>query len=177
VGVTAGITTVDPTGGLIYTLLTSPVGATIDANTGALQWTPSDYGNYPVTIQVSDILGQAVTQSYTINVALTPAPMPPVITTVPVTGATFTVPYTQQTTAVDPQNETLTYTLTVHPQGMTINSSTGLIQYTPNGIGTTPVTVVAVDTSGLSATLSYTLTVHSNVAPTITSTPLLGESR
>jgi hypothetical protein len=76
---------------------------------------------------------------------------------VPVTGATFTVPYTQQITAVDPQNETLTYALTVYPQGMSINASTGLIQYTPNGIGTTPITVVATNTSGLSATLSYTL--------------------
>ena len=72
VAVTAGITAIDPTGGLIYTLTSSPAGMTIDSNTGAIQWTPTNYGNVPVAIEVQDILGQAVTQTYTINVALTP---------------------------------------------------------------------------------------------------------
>ena len=72
VAVTAGITSVEPTGGLIYMLTTAPAGMTIDSNTGAIQWTPADYGKFPVTIEVEDILGQSVQQSYSINVALAP---------------------------------------------------------------------------------------------------------
>src|SRR5262249_27690402 len=45
-----------------------------------------------------DIMGQSATQSFAINVALAAAPAPPVITTIPVTGATFSVPYTQPIT-------------------------------------------------------------------------------
>jgi hypothetical protein len=154
-------------------LVSYPAGMTIDPETGAVQWAPTDFGTYPVTIEVQDVMGQSATQSFTIAVAPTAAALPPVITTVPVTGATFTVPYTQPITATDPQAETLTYVLTVHPQGMTINAASGLIQYTPNGIGMTPVTVVATNTSGLSATLSYNLTVHANVPPTFTSQPVM----
>jgi hypothetical protein len=106
VGVTAGISGVMPTGGLVYGLTQYPAGMTIDPNTGAVQWSPSDFGTYPVTIEVQDVMGQSATQSYTIAVAPTAAALPPVITTVPVTGATFTVPYTQPITAVDPQNGT-----------------------------------------------------------------------
>ncbi len=47
---TAGITSVMPTGGLVFGLTSSPNGMTIDPNTGALQWTPADYGSYPITV-------------------------------------------------------------------------------------------------------------------------------
>ena len=56
----------------------------------------------------------------------------------------------------------MTYTLTTKPPtGMTINATSGLINWTPAtaDIGTHPVTVEVTDCNGGSATQSYTLTV------------------
>jgi hypothetical protein len=54
--------------------------------------------------------------------------------------------------------------------GMTIDPNSGLISWMPNGTGSITVTVVATDTSNLTATLSYTLTIHSDIPPLILST-------
>lgn len=83
----------------------------------------------------------------------------PSITSSPVTaGATDTL-YQYQVTASDPEGDTLTFSLSVKPSGMTINASTGLIQYTPTAVSTPNVTVVVTDTASNSASQSYTINV------------------
>ena len=56
--------------------------------------------------------------------------------------------------------QTLTYSATGLPAGLSINSSSGLISGTPTTAGTTSVTVTATDTTGASGSASFTWTVN-----------------
>ena len=57
--------------------------------------------------------------------------------------------------------QTLTYTATGLPAGLSINSTTGLISGTPTTAGTSSVTVTATDTTGAKGAASFTWTVSS----------------
>ena len=60
----------------------------------------------------------------------------PTITSTPSTTATPGIAYGYDVQATDPDvNDTLTYSLITSPTGMTINSNTGLISWTPNSLG------------------------------------------
>ena len=69
----------------------------------------------------------------------------PTITSTPITTATVDVLYTYDVEAIDPDDDTLTYTLTTSPTGMTINSTTGAINWTPGTEGDYDVTVEVSD--------------------------------
>ena len=58
--------------------------------------------------------------------------------------------------------QTLTYTATGLPAGLSINSSSGLISGTPTTAGTSTVTVTATDTTGASGSATFTWTVSSS---------------
>ena len=54
---------------------------------------------------------------------------PPVITSIPVTTAKVGVGYSYNVLATDPNGNNLTYSLLAYPNGMIVNSSTGLITW------------------------------------------------
>jgi hypothetical protein len=58
--------------------------------------------------------------------------------------------------------QTLTYSATGLPAGLSINSSTGLISGTPTTAGTSSVTVTATDTTNASGSASFTWTINSS---------------
>ena len=58
--------------------------------------------------------------------------------------------------------QTLTYSATGLPAGLSINSSTGLISGTPTTAGTSSVTVTATDTTGASGSASFSWTISSS---------------
>jgi len=85
----------------------------------------------------------------------------PVITSTAVTSATKDEPYSYDVNATDSDGDTLTYSLTTKPSGMGINSSTGLITWTPTTSGDNNVTVKVSD-GELSDTQSFTIAVEEN---------------
>jgi len=92
----------------------------------------------------------------------------PVIESTPVTTAKEGAVYTYYVEATDPNEDTLTYSLTVSPTGMTINSTTGVITWTPteDQVGENEV-VVEVSDGSKSATQSFTITVDETLLNSI----------
>jgi len=166
----------DPDGDtLTYSLTTKPTGMTINSSTGLIKWTPTSTGDYDVTVEVFDNGSpvKSTTQSFTIHVEeeSEPTNQAPNITSTPITTATVDVLYTYNVNATDPDGDTLTYSLTTSPTGMTINSSTGLISWTPTSTGDYDVTVRVSDGS-LFDTQSFTITVgDGEVTPNLKLTP------
>ncbi len=70
--------------------------------------------------------------------------------------------------------QTLTYSATGLPAGLSINSSTGLISGTPTTASTNSVTVTAKDTTNASGSASFTWTINSSGGGGCTATQLLG---
>jgi subtilase family serine protease len=66
--------------------------------------------------------------------------------------------------------QTLTYSATGLPAGLSINASSGLISGTPTTAGSNSVTVTAKDTTGASGSASFTWTVNSAAGNTVTVT-------
>lgn len=97
----------------------------------------------------------------TVTITVVPVNDPPLITSTPPTAATVGALYTYDVEAVDPDLDVLTYSLTTAPAGMTINSATGLIQWTPTiaQVGENDVEVEVSDGMGGLATQRFTVTV------------------
>src|SRR6202044_1891813 len=66
--------------------------------------------------------------------------------------------------------QTLTYSATGLPAGLSVNSSTGLISGTPTTAGTSTVTVTAKDATGASGSASLSWTVNPAGGNTVTVT-------
>jgi len=128
------------------------------STTGAtVTWkAPPTQGNYTVTCEVSD--GEA-SDSDQVIISVGDVNHPPVITSIAVTSATKGQAYSYDVNATDSDDDTLVYSLTTKPSGMTINSSTGLITWTPTATGSFGVTVKASD-GELFNTQSFTITVE-----------------
>ena len=100
----------------------------------------------------------------------------PQFTSTAVTSAKVGNAYTYQATATD-SSGAVTYDLSQQPNGMTINATSGLINWTPpvTTAATVNVTVEAVDAAGNKGQQQYTITVTGNSPPVITvHTPSLG---
>ena len=185
---TYDVNATDPEGDtLAYSLITKPTGMTITSTTGLIKWTPKAEGNFTVAVKVSDGVLDII-QSFTIVVSKLsdpPAPPPvvnyaPIITSIPGDTATVGGKYIYDVNATDPEGDVLTYSLTKKPDDMTINSTTGLINWTPASkqIGDNPV-IVKVSDGKKATTQNFTIVVSKpytppppvNHAPVITSIP------
>ena len=89
-----------------------------------------------------------------------PTNQAPTITSTSITTATVAEAYAYNVNATDPDGDTLTYSLTTKPTGMTINSANGVISWTPTStqLGNHSVTV-AVSDGSLSSTQSFIIIV------------------
>jgi RHS repeat-associated protein len=161
---------------LTYSLIQGPPGMTVNAQTGRVQWTPGvgQDGTSPVEIRVSDSAGATVTQQFSIVVAGGQPNQLPVITSTPAFFAGTGDIYEYDVEASDPELDTLSYALLQSPVGMTIDSATGHIEWTPaaGDTGTTVVEVLVTDPSGGGSLQTYSLTVlAANNLPVISSMP------
>ncbi|MDD5364933.1 MAG: Ig-like domain-containing protein [Gallionellaceae bacterium] len=86
---------------------------------------------------------------------------PPAFASTPPTSAVAGQPYSYQAVASDPDGDVVSFALVTAPAGMTIDSTGGLIAWTPGPAqtGANAVTVQATDPTGLSATQSFSISV------------------
>jgi len=96
----------------------------------------------------------------------------PVIESDPITTAKEGAAYTYDVEATDPNGDTLEFSLLVHPTGMTIDSTTGVITWTPteSQIGEIEV-VVEVSDGSKSDTQPFTITVDETLLTSIVVLP------
>ena len=92
---------------------------------------------------------------------LTPdvSPVAPILTSTPVTVAVAGQLYLYDVNGFDPNGDVVIYQLLIAPAGMTIDSATGLIAWTPESDGVHSVSVRAQDPGALSGVQNFTLTV------------------
>ncbi len=170
------VTATDPENdSLTFILTQSPTGMTVAAATGLIEWQPTlaQLGDHEVAVQVTDIQGGTDIQSYTLTV--TDPNQPPVIQSSPVVQATATQAYVYNVVAVDPDGGPISYSLDTAPAGMTLDASTGELNWTPTEgqVGTHVIRIVATDENGAQATQEFSLEVlpKPNTAPVIQSQP------
>jgi KaiC/GvpD/RAD55 family RecA-like ATPase len=121
--------------------LEGPVSMAVNG-TGHVSWVTddSDLGYHPVSISVSDGF-DTVWQNFTLMVERTTGNQAPVIVGINESLVFVGSAFTAQVTALDADNDTLRYELDGHPEGMSIDPSTGLIQWVPEDKDTGNVTL------------------------------------
>ncbi len=159
----------DPDAGqtLTYTAVGLPAGLSINSGTGAITGTTSSTGANSITIRATDPggLSASSTVGITFNTNLTPVFSGTLTSVTAIAGAPFS--YTLPTGSfTDPNTgQTLTYTATGLPTGLSINSGSGALTGTASTTGSNSVVFTATDTGGLSASSTLGITVVPNVAP------------
>ncbi|MDH6115047.1 hypothetical protein P3T36_007336 [Kitasatospora sp. MAP12-15] len=151
----------DTAGGtLSYTATGLPAGLSINASTGQITGTPTTAGTSSVTVTATDSTGPSGNASFawTIN----PVAGNSVTVTNPgsQTGTVGTAATVQIKASDSASGQTLSYTATGLPAGLSINASTGQITGTPSTAGTSTVSVTAKDTTNASGSTTFTWTVN-----------------
>ena len=92
----------------------------------------------------------------------------------PKLGAAIGQLYTYTATATVPDSGTATFSLLESPAGMTIDASSGLVQWTPTAAeaGQNIVTVAAIDSQGLGGTQRFAITVQPLATPQFSTNPV-----
>jgi len=176
-----GLGSSDPQGRALtyrWSMLSTPLGSQAHlsgTNTASPSFLADLSGLYSAQLVVNNGLMDS-TNAAVVSVAANDTNVfyPPTITSTPSFQAMVSVPYTYQVTATDPQSKPLKFRLPQPLAGMTINTNTGLVQWTPTNSSRSFVQVVA-DGVGGSCYQNYTLTViaYTNLPPQFTSTPVL----
>ena len=131
-----------------------------DNNDGTFTWNTNTVqdGSYELRISVIDDNNNLVsnTVQFSINNAIG-VNNNPVITSTPIIFVQVNNQYNYDVNAVDADNDPITYVLTTAPQGMTIDTNTGLISWTPSTIGNYNIVLEARDNRNGVAQQSYIL--------------------
>ncbi|MCK4894889.1 MAG: tandem-95 repeat protein [Calditrichia bacterium] len=161
-------------GQLVYTLENVPEGATFDATSRSLQWTPTydQAGSYTCTYTVKDVGGLTAQSSLTITVTnVNRAPtLPPVTTIETEEGANLNQTLPE---ATDPDSEdagNLIYEMGNLPGGANFNSSSRTLTWSPryDQAGSYTMTYTVKDAVGETAQTSVTINVKNvNRPPTL----------
>lgn len=110
---------------ITFKLDAGPNGMGINPSGGLVTWTPAveDVGTQHISVTASDDQGASETQSFDLPVVAIAVNHPPVITSQPPASVRFGDTYLYPVKAFDPDGDPLTFSLTVAPLGMTIDSA------------------------------------------------------
>jgi len=150
------------TGSLSYAVTGLPKGLSINASTGVISGTASTAGTYSVTLTGTDSTGPSGSATFTWTVGSTTGDTVTVTNPGTESGMVGTAASLQIQATDSASGQTLTYSASGLPAGLSIGSSTGLISGTPTTAGTSDVTVTATDTTGASGSASFTWTIGSS---------------
>ncbi len=165
----------DPDGDEItYYLVRFPDGMSINQHTGLITWTPTEdqAGVHTIIVRASD--GELFdTQVFNITVTSHINHAPQIIS-MPNTTAYDNQEWIYDVVAIDEDNDLLTYSLVTYPNGMTIDSHTGRIRWTPkeNQVGANAVTIRVSDGQAYDEQSFYVNVYNINNAPIIISKPV-----
>lgn len=150
-------------------------GLTLNADTGVISGlvTVADFasvGYFPITIKVTDAAGLSDT-----HVVRLVFHTPPVITTAPTAGTlgvaltqsqTYTRGFSNTLYWIDPATVGATWRVTGLPDGVTVDSATGVMSGTPTRAGTFPITIFLLDDQGYmsSKTVDWVIKARPSVA-------------
>ncbi|MGL6073447.1 MAG: FG-GAP-like repeat-containing protein [Fimbriiglobus sp.] len=162
---------------LSYRLSVAPDGAVIDPSSGFVSWNAgvNDSGVNEFILAVTDGQGRVTLQQFTLNVTVNTSP---VVTSLAPTSAMVGVKLRYDVIAQDAEQTAFNYALEAAPAGMTIDASTGRIEWTPTAtdLGTQSATIVVRDGVGGETRQSLSLVVGpetANNAPSFTTSPRL----
>jgi hypothetical protein len=146
---------------LTYSATGLPTGLSINSSTGLISGTPTTAGSYSVTVTAKDTTGATGSAPFTWTVNAATGNTVTVTNPGSQTSTVGTAVSLQISATDSASGQTLTYSATGLPAGLSINSSTGLISGTPTTAGTSSVTVTAKDTTGATGSAPFTWTVNS----------------
>lgn len=159
---------------LAYSLDVSPAGMHIDS-AGLVTWTlGGELSDFPVVVRVADSRGAVATQSFSVGVVNHFPNSPPRVTSNPPYSATVQQSFRYPAIAIDADGDALTWRLIRAPYGMSVDSKSGVVAWTPRGdqIGQHYVEIGVVDAFGSLAIQQFEIKVCcGNAPPTILSQP------
>ncbi len=145
---------------LTFHLNMYPPGMKINAQTGLIYWVPSDSDEWrpKSVITVSDGYGNGTQWFY---LGMTVPNHSPIIISQPKTSAEVGSKYRYKIQASDPDsNDTITFGFRSGPYGMTVNNTTGEVNWIPSASEKGKTTVIVMATDGKAETLqTYTVVV------------------
>ena len=145
---------------LTYSATGLPAGLSINSSTGLISGTPTASGTSSVTVTATDTTGASGSATFSWTVGTTTGNTVTVTNPGSQTSTVGTAASVQISASDSASGQTLTYSATGLPAGLSINSSTGLISGTPTASGTSSVTVTAKDTTGASGSATFSWTVN-----------------
>jgi hypothetical protein len=147
---------------LTYSATGLPTGLSISSTTGLITGTPTTAGSYSVTVTAKDTTGATGSASFTWTINAATGNTITVTNPGSQTGTVGTAASLQIKATDSASGQTLTYSATGLPTGLSISSTTGLITGTPTTAGSYSVTVTAKDTTGATGSASFTWTISSS---------------
>jgi len=152
------------TGALSYAATGLPKGLSISSSTGVISGTATTAGTSTVTVTGKDSTGPTGSATFSWTVGST-GPDTVTVTSPGSQAGTVGAAASVQVTATDSASgQTLAYSATGLPAGLSISSSTGIISGTPTTAGTSSVTVTATDGTGASGSATFSWTIGSSAA-------------
>ena len=156
----------DPEGkALTYSASGLPAGVSINATTGRLSGTLSTAGNYQVEVTATDIVGLSDSQVFTwVVTQVVQVNRAPVLSKPAHQQSANGSVVSLTLSATDADGDTLSYSASGLPSGLSLNASTGVISGAVNSAGSYNVTATARDPDGLTDSESFTWTVTAVVS-------------